>query len=637
MNSIVKKELTSLKPFLILILCMCLYTIVYNLVLEAQNLSTIDSLIEAYSGDSYYGHAFIYLIFAFALTSGLIMREYDEKTIEFLGFLPVSLGKVFIIKFLLSVLIICLLPAVTLLYGIITHFFSRHSLLPGFHLDVLLIIFVLHTFQIMFLIALGILLSFFRRFSWILMALIFWLYVLLEQLFPGIGVFNIFKITMLEFKGGHVLFPWKMLLSQTVLMGILFSISYVIFVDPGKNLFEIYENLKNRSDKKVLLYLVTLVSIILCGSVFIYSIYSDVMGDTSGQNVNLTDSYTEFSSEQEGNATSEKTSRRYQFEYPGAYENKAGVMMGEADLVYLGLAGFFDYEHAFKIHVDMKGKSRNYAGLAHWQNIYLNLASMKSVPEFKAILAHETTHVFLENMSDRRLSNDSVHNKFFHEGMATYLEYIKHRQIEEYELMREQAAAAYALRPLSFSGLVDYDQFRKYYNHMLIYHFGFFYCKSLLTVYDREAVRNLLHVLATKEETFKLTGMEKWRAVFQYAGLDPDKVFLHFQQEMKEAGEEYAQTVTLSKNVRAAVDTGADRIVIIPDKKALPQGWSLQCLVRNSADDRDENLSMLYLYADDRFYVKKSRFHRSGFWYQLYLKKNDGTKQLYFPWKEVSF
>ncbi len=637
MKAIIKKELTSLKPFIILMISLSLLTFIYNFATEAQNMSKINSLVNNFSGDNYLNYLILYLIFAFSLTSGLLIREYDEKTIEFLSAMPVSLSKVFLVKFILSVLLISIIPATDFLYGIITHLLSRNSLIPGFYPGVLLSIFSLHIFQITFLISLGILLSFFRRFSWILMALLFWLYIFLERIIPEIAVFNFFQITMLNFRGNTVVIPWKMLMYQTPILILLFLISYLVFIDPQKKLFELYERIRTRSFSKILLYLVSIFSILLFGSVLIA--YSFISQDNDSPDINemLTDDFSRYSEENKGIGTTSSVSNWYEYEYPQAFYKKAEELITYSDSVYKKISSFFNYEHTFKIHVDMTGDSRSYAGLAHWQNIYLNFSSVSEISEFEPILGHETVHVFLDNITDRRLNNDFTNNKFFHEGMAGFIEYSIFRNELSFAKLREEAAVAYALRPITLPEIVNYDSLRTYYNHTLVYNFGILFCESLVDIYGKEAVRSLLDVLAEKEETFKLTGLEKWRSTFQYAGLDIEKVFLDFQQKLIKYQIEYVETIGLIKKIRAAVDIAKKDVYIIPNKEAFIPGWSLHCIARNNETDKDESLWLRYLSSDDKFSFKKNRFPRSGFWYQLYLSKNDKTEGFYLPWQKIDY
>lgn len=635
-RAILKKEIASHKPFLILIISISLFIPVFNFFMEAQNLSTIDSLVGVFSGDNYTNYMIIYLICALTMTSGLLMREYEERTIEFLSSLPVSLGRVFYIKYLLSIFIILLIPATEILYGLITHIFSRNSMIMGFYPDVLFSILFLHFYQITFFITLGIFLSFFKRFSWILMALIFWTYIALEQIFPEIAVMNFLQVTRLKFLGDRIIIPWKMLLFQTPAMIILFCINYLIFVDPRKKIFEFYERLKARAHKKVLLYIITVFSIILFGSIIVmYSFMSEndpILGnDLEGEN------YLEFSEENEGIGTSEKDSERFHFVYPTAYMRRVDELLPLADGIYDKISSFFEYNHSFKINVDLTGTSKNLAGQAHWQNIYLDFSSVAEEPEFTAVLGHETTHVFLENMTSRRLSNDFINNKFFHEGMASYIEYLYFRDEQSLITMRQEAGISYALRNLSLEELINYDTFRTYYNHRLIYQYGFFFCESMVDVYGTESIKKVLDIFSEKEETFKLSGIEKWRSVFQYAQMNIEEVFLNFQQKLNRYGVDLEEDIDFFNKIRCAVEEGDEFISIIPNDIQIGSGWSLHCIVRNSALEKNENLKTHYLNSDSRFSIRKKNLPRSGFWYQLYIKKNDNSKVFYLPWEEVSF
>ncbi len=635
MKEIIKKEFKYLKPFFFLMLSLSVLTIGYNLITSIVNLWTIKETLDQYLGKEYYGYNIIYFILAMTLTSGLIMREYNDKTMEFLLFLPISLNKVFLAKFFLAVLIIFIIPITDFFYGIISHLFFRNSIYYNFHWDVIFGILFLHFIEIMFLVVIGLFFAFFRRFSWILFGIIFWLFTLLEKYLPGIKIFNFFLIIQLKFRGGNLVIPWKMLLYQGIVFFAVFLCTFFIFIDPHRKLYELYERLKNKS-KKIILFLITSAAIIISSTVFIF-IMVDNLDNLSEDSSTINNEYLKYSQEKVDNENIKINYKYYQFEYPKIFTERAKFLFFYSDEVYEEISNFFNHKHKNKIYVDMKGKSKNYAGIAHWQNIYLNFTHVSELDEFKAVLAHETTHVFLESLTDRRLSSDYTHNKFFHEGMAGYIEYIYFRDKDELIKSIDQAMLANALREITISELVNNDTFRKYYNDILIYNFGLLFCHELIEEYGIHKLHELLNVIAEKEETFKVYGLEKWRAYFQYADMDIDKVFLRLKSMLKNREEDNIEKIELLKNIKAVVDIKEDEINIIPDEKCFIDGWSLHCFIRDSAEDTNEEIRIIYLDENNKFFIKKNKFYRSHFWYQLYLRKKDGSNRYYFPWKEIYY
>src|SRR5215813_6931569 len=75
-----------------------------------------------------------------------------------------------------------------------------------------------------------------------------------------------------------------------------------------------------------------------------------------------------------------------------------------------------------KIVVDMGGAAPHDAGNAYWKTIRMNLAASDNADRLAAVLGHETTHVYADRMSDTRLTSDFNSTRFFHEGLATYVE-----------------------------------------------------------------------------------------------------------------------------------------------------------------------------------------------------------------------
>lgn len=635
-KAIIKKELQSFKPFIILILSICLFNIVYYLIMGAQNLFIIDFMFDKLSGDNYMNYLIFYLIFSLSFTSGLIIREYDDKTIEYLSSMPVSLGKVLTIKFIIPILLISLILITDIIYGIITHTISRFSLTMDYHLGTLFSIYLLHLYQITYLIAFGVILSFFRRLSWIVIGILFWTFVLLENHFPELSTLNFLKITELNFRGNNLVIPWKMIIYQLPLLASLILISFLIFVDPGKKVFNILNRLKSKSYKKILLFFFTITGVALMFSILINVNWGSEGEKTLGNDLTGTN-YLFFTNENIGQGTKTSDSQWFKFEYPYSFSKRALELIPAADPIYNQVSDFFNYKHSQKIFVDMKGKSQNYSGLAQWQNIYLNFSQVSHESEFIPVLGHELTHVFLESITERRLSDDYRNNKFFHEGLANYVEYSLFRSKEDYTNISDEAAISFAFRPLAIEELIDFDKFRRYYNHNLIYNFGSLFCETIIDQYGIEGVNRLLDIYGSREETFKLTGIEKWRSVFQYAQMDLDIVFISFQRKLISNTSGLEDVIESFKELKSTIEAGNNTVTIKPDFISNMSDWTYKCIVRRNESDNVEDLETYYLNSNSSFVINKRDLARSDFWYQLRYKKKNEELTVNLPWKHIHF
>ena len=104
MKTLFRKELGALMPFLFLALFLSAADIVYVAFTEFPDMHGIPEIVlgDETEDDGNATDMFVYFVVAFSLGLGLIVREKDEGTLEFLDSLPISRSRVFWAKIIMA-------------------------------------------------------------------------------------------------------------------------------------------------------------------------------------------------------------------------------------------------------------------------------------------------------------------------------------------------------------------------------------------------------------------------------------------------------------------------------------------------------------------------------------------------------
>src|SRR5262245_61014282 len=133
-------------PFIGLVVFICALIVTDEFLRNQPDMRPLASTMSEYVaiGESFSVPMFLLV---FALGSGLLVREHDEGTMEFLDSLPVSRGRVFWTKVGLASVVLWLLPLSNVVVAALLQGWSRTSLDPSFHWQLLLMSFFLYACQ----------------------------------------------------------------------------------------------------------------------------------------------------------------------------------------------------------------------------------------------------------------------------------------------------------------------------------------------------------------------------------------------------------------------------------------------------------------------------------------------------------
>jgi ABC-type transport system involved in multi-copper enzyme maturation permease subunit len=205
------KELREQRPFLFLGLFFVAMDVLDLLLLRSPDLLPLALTVRG-EGDE--GTRVMLLLLSFALSAGLLTRERDEGTLEFLDALPVTRSRLFWAKVAVALPVLMVYPVgVALLQGL-QQAASRTSLDTGLHLGTLVTGVLLRGALVFSVLALGLFLSHLRSLSWLVLGVLALGLLLLAEQVPALDALNPMALARAEFMGSRWRVPWPALRLQ---------------------------------------------------------------------------------------------------------------------------------------------------------------------------------------------------------------------------------------------------------------------------------------------------------------------------------------------------------------------------------------------------------------------------------------
>ena len=624
MSGLWRKEFRSAGPFLGLVIALfCLDAIV----LCWTSLPNALPLAETYRDYVASGAeaTLTYFVLVFAMASGLLVREYDEGTMEFLDALPVSRSRVFVVKVTIAILILVLLVVLDLFLGVALHALSRNSLDRSFHVSLLATAFGLRMCQLFVVLSLGLALSFLRRFGWLVLGLLFWGFIFFREWIPAIAVFDLFALSDPQFEGDRWVVPQRLLAVQLSLGFGFLAMAYCLFLGLGDRLWNGIQRMTRTRFGNACLWAAS-VMLVIAGSALVFHFFAEEFENADTDDNGVTVVYPSWS-------TSRSRTTHFDFMYPTNLSNRAVKLIDSADAVHEKVRHFLGTQAGAPIIVDATNALPRHAGLAYWNKIRLNLTVSEHQATLQSILGHEATHVFLERMADSRLVDHFNSTRFFHEGVASYVEFDLFETEHGVETLRSVAAVMRARKEVKIEELVNSQLLSARRDTDLVYPLGEVFVAALVDRHGTAAIGNIARKLARADAPKDLTGLELWRDVFQACGYSFDQLLNDFFARLDKEVERHRGLIDNLPRLRGVVTSNEDWVMVQVHWKPL-DGWKTRCRFRQSEDTP----SQLYLEGrsqdQDLFYQDRDAFPEAGLWLQLGISDGKG-RVIYEPWLQV--
>ena len=621
MAALLRKEFRSRVPFLILIVMLTLFGYAARAVAEPLTLTSTQEL---------YGEGLIelgaeYAVFAFVLTLalsyGLLVREFDDRTIEFLDAMPVSRTQLFFAKWFTAMCTLAAIPILDIFFILGIRAISSTSLDRSYHFDWIATSVGLQLVQLFCFLSIGMALSFLRRFGWLLLGIFFWSLMILGRFIPELEPSNLVLCGDPQFTGKRWLIPWQLVYTYLVVGVVALAIAYGLFLGGGRVLLRWLAGSESRVKQVALISCSAAIVFVVLGMTT-QAMLQDPESDLEPDAVRVT--YPSWS-------TTRRSTKRYDVVFPNNLASRANRLLDEADDVYRDVADFFDYEDDTRISVDMTSSSSHHLGTAYWNKLKMDLSAQEDLSSLRQTLGHETTHVILESLSDNQLSQNFDSVRFFHEGVATYIE---RRFFSEQDLPQQRLGAAFVQEhgEASFDRLVENDRLRAEHDSLLAYELGEVFAAAIVRRFGEDAIGNIARTFADRRHSEGLSGIALWRSIFQASGYSLNEAVDEYYQLLEEAQEVHRQVIEQLPKLRPVVDIEDSEIQIQTDQTP-PDGWELIVRFRSSSSAPDDRYWIM-LMDDGLCFETADSFVGRVAWFQIgYLPP--GGPPMFQPWQKV--
>lgn len=565
MSGLLRHELRKLAPLFIVLIFMQWGDILFEPFYER-----LDEHAWIGSSDGGMGDALLLLTLSLVLAHALFVREHDEGTIDFLYSLPLSRRQIFFTKVLAALVALFVAEIAGQLSAWVVQLpnhqsFSGHQFRIGLAISRSLLSFSLSVIALCY----GVLGSFFRRFALLLYALAGVLVTVCERVFPGANRFDPTRIVNFEYEGSRLVVPWQALTLHLGAAAVALVLGYLLWTDA----VERARPLLRRLTSGWIGVVGTLVAVGLLVWLFLPSRTAKL--DAPAE-------YEDFS-------TLKAETAHFSIVYPYNLRERALAVIRIADQAYVDVQGALDARAGAPIALDLTFTGDEYAGLAAWHKIRLDLArgvaDDADGTQLTRALYHEVTHAFEFQESDRRIQDHDGETHFFTEGLAEVIS----RQLVPASrgglAAHRLAAAAMARQRVRFEELIDESAFSVRHYEPLVYPLGETWAEALIRACGPKAPGQLLRAMGRKDAPQEESALAFWQDSVRAAGCDLERVNATWHASIGE----------LQRRERAFLDTlprlsggvarreGRDLVLRALPDRASPPGMRYLARVRNSA------------------------------------------------------
>lgn len=308
--------------------------------------------------------------------------------------------------------------------------------------------------------------------------------------------------------------------------------------------------------------------------------------------------------------------------------------MGRAEAADTAVRAFLQCESAGRIVVNLASNARHAAATANWKRLNMDLTISDDPDELGAILGHELVHVYIDSSSDGLFSRTFDSSRWFHEGLASYLEHRLFRAPDQVAQLRRIAAFAYERKQADLEKLVEDPVWRRSYDSNLVYPLGEVFLHALVIRYGDEAPGNLLRAAVRPDRPPSLSGLDLWRDLFLACDYDFSAVAAQYYATLKRLREEHAGFVESLPEIHARVYVEGPWIMIDPRLDGeLPDGAQMIGRFRASPEDADPLYESVALEAGANYGALRLNYPGAAVWLQLGLVVPECNLPLFEEWE----
>lgn len=617
------KELRSLAPY-----AMCLFALfaigtVYTLATEMPDQQAFDPV--RWMDKTRSGSLMILAFFGMLVGAGLLMQESEQRTLLFLDGLPVSRTHIFFIKVLAALIVIALAPLLDFGSDIFFGYLSRTSISGPFPWKFIGVEVLLQILAGLYLIALAMLISYTRAWFPLITGLVFLAYLWLrDRGLQWLAFFDTYTLLGPPYVDSRVLVSWRHVAAHLGAAAGFLGIAWLGFLSLG-------DRAQYAVDRLGRLRFFAAVGTGVRWLAPVVWIAALIKVASSSPDFNVISSDAPVGEK----AFAHHETKHYEFLYRSAQSTAAKPLLGAADHIYDQVVGFLGAPPApSRVVVDLASPVVSHAaGQTNWTKIRMPLTDGSPLSEQTLILGHETTHVFIEQLSNGRLADHFNEIRFLHEGLATYVELQLFGSDKDRAWNRREIAGAWSRGKVPLESLMNNEALSKVREPNLAYALGESFARALVESQGRDAPARLLRAFGRKNAPTGLHGQALWRDTMQAAGLSLDRVAAAYDANCAAALKEEKAFVGTLPRLAATVRVEKGNIVVQPIFLGLPPG-AVVCLTEDD-NPLGPQLTALRRRPDGTFTWPAQNQSSAVFRYLLGWRTPGTRLPVYEPWAET--
>jgi hypothetical protein len=472
----------------------------------------------------------LYWLIAFAIGTGLAVREHDDRTLAFLDGLPVSRSRVFFVKCAVMTALILTGPLLELVAIGGLHLLSRGSLDRELHAAVLLQALALQALFLLNGLMLGAAFGRLRSLAWAAAGLAVTAVILFIDRVPRAALLNPLTLLDWQWTTAAIVVDGETVRTQLAVTAVAALLAWHGFVRAGKGRVSL--NLSG----PVVGALVAVATIGTLGTALVM-VMRPFDASLSPVEPAGAGGY-QF----EDSPPAQTVTRHYRISYPAHEADAALALAAGADDVFERVHELLGVPPGDPIDVDASGSAPNTHGMAFSGRLQMELDS-----EVLAVLAHETAHVAAHRVAGDQRDWLWQAAGTLNEGLASWVETRFRARVARGDERMLLLAAMHSRRELLIDELADPILVQRMRDVSVQYAAGEALFAALVRLHGEGAVARLLQAFADPRLPSDLRGFALWQSTFQLAGFDLGAVVDEFYRGI----EEYAAA-------------NADRIAALP-------------------------------------------------------------------------
>jgi ABC-type transport system involved in multi-copper enzyme maturation permease subunit len=512
---LIRKELRGQWPFLFLGIALLVLEVI-EIFREQWDLRPLS--ITFHNFDQFLAAQFV---IAFAVGTGLLMREIDDGTLTFLDGLPVTRARIFAAKLIAACTVLVVYPLGYMGLLMMLHLMGRASLDHELHPALIATQSALAILLTCGGLTCGLLLGFLRSLSWMTLALLAIAIKVLSTRWPRFAVLNPAEALTIHPVGIHVHPSLESVAVQSAAVLMFGLPAYWLFNASGAGRRRQFQLQLSRPLISALVTVAT--GAALFGAVFVYT-KSSVERQARQSSKRDVDS-AQFTPTAAGHAQT----LHYTFSYPAQQSEPVQVLLLHGDEVFGNVAKQLGIDGGPAIDVDLSGSEDNSEGTAFFDRIRM----VATGPEPLAVLAHETTHVFADRLAGGDRERELGKMAAFNEGLAHWVEAKLSSGSGISDVDKLQAAIVSRRHMVSARQLTDMTALAREVDLNLEYPLGAALIDVLVKRNGPDAPKKILLTIGRVDFPRDLKGVELWQAAFQMSGIDLAVVFDDYTRRVK--------------------------------------------------------------------------------------------------------